>query len=188
MNITDLRGVLDRVNRLSERSKTIKGAGSSWSHIFDDGTETTYILNDVKPREELEDEILNVFIWLWNMKDYFKSVLKSRGDDPNKIEAHINLDERLTVCADIANGIKHGTLTISRSGLYPKLGELSYSVPGQSMKKLEFQGNEIEMEFKEFENILIKMPVLDINGNEIYQALPLVEHALNEWESIYASL
>ncbi len=59
MNISNVREVLDRANRLSERAKKINGAGSSWSHTFEDGTETTYILNEVKPRAELEDEILN---------------------------------------------------------------------------------------------------------------------------------
>jgi len=98
MNISDVKEILDRANRLSERAKTINGAGSSWSHTFEDGTETKYILNNVKPRAELEDEILNVFIWLWNMKDYFKSVLKNRGDNPNTIETHINSDKKLTVC------------------------------------------------------------------------------------------
>lgn len=179
---------MDRVNRLSGLAKTIKGAGSSWSHTFEDGTETTYILNEVKPRAELEDEILHVFIWLWNMKDYFKSVLSARGDNPETIENKINSDEKLTVCADIANRIKHGVLHKSRSGLFPKLGMLSYSIPGNSIKKLEFRGNEIEMDFKEYENIEIKMPITDQNGNQIYDALPLIQHALSKWESIYASL
>lgn len=188
MNISDVRIILDRATRLSDRASTIKGAGSSWSHLFPDGTETKYILNEVKPQAELEDEILNVFIWLWNMKDYFKSVLSMRGDDPNIIETRINSDNTLTVCADIANGIKHGALKTSRSGLFPKLGTLSYSVPQNSMKKLTFRGNEIEMDFKEFESIEIKMPVIDKSGNQIYEALPLIEYALNEWESMYASL
>lgn len=188
MNISNVREVLDRANRLSERAKSIKGAGSNWSHTFEDGTETTYILNEVKPRAELEDEILNVFIWLWNMKDYFKSVLTARGDNPKTIENKINADIKLTVCADIANGIKHGILNKSRSGLFPSLGTLSYTIPGGSMKKLEFRGNEIEMDFKEFENIEIKMPVTDKNGNQIDDALSLIQHALSEWEGIYASL
>lgn len=122
------------------------------------------------------------------MKDYFKGTLETRGYDPNKIEKLIDSDKKLTVCADIANGIKHGSLKNSRSGLYPKLGTLSYLVPSQSMQKLEFRGNEIEMDFKEFENIEIKMSVLDQSGNEIYQALSLIDHALNKWESIYAEL
>jgi len=188
MNISDVKEILDRVNRLSERAKTIKGAGSSWSHRFEDGTETTYILNEVKPGAELEDDILNVFIWLWNMKDYFKSVLKARGDNPETIENKINADVKLTVCADIANGIKHGSLKGSRSGLFPKLGPLSYSIPGESMTKLEFRGNEIEMDFKEFENIEIKMPVIDHNNKQIYDALPLIQHALSKWAGIYESL
>ena len=86
MNISDIKGIIERANRLSDRAKNIKGAGSAWSHIFEDGTETKYILNNVKPHEELEDEILNVFIWIWNMKDYFKSLLKNRGDAPNTID------------------------------------------------------------------------------------------------------
>lgn len=56
------------------------------------------------------------------------------------------------------------------------------------MQNLTFRDNEIEMDFKEFENIEIKMPVIDKNGKEICQALLLIDHALNEWESIYAGL
>lgn len=188
MNISGVKKILDRANRLAKNSKSIKGGGASWSYVFPNGVKTKYVLNEVKTHEELEDEILSVFIWLWSLKDYFKEVISYRGGDPKTVEAKINYDKNIMLSADIANGIKHGVIKNSRSTLFPKLGKLSYTVPQGSMKQITVRGNEIEMDFKEFENIEIKMPITDKDDNYIVDALYLIEYVLNEWEGMYATL
>lgn len=188
MNLVDANKVLERISRLSERTKNIRGDGSSWSYTFPDGIKTTYILNKVKPPEELEDEILNVFLWIWNFKDYLKESIKHHGGDTNRIEQMVNSDQKLAICADIANGLKHGSLSRTRSGKKPKLGVLRYRVPQRSMKRLTFRGPEIEFDFQNFEDIEIKMPIVDSLGNEIGQALDYLKYALDIWEQESAVL
>jgi hypothetical protein len=138
--------------------------------------------------EELEDDISNVFIWFWSFKDYLKGLIKHHNGDSQCIENLVNNDQKLSVCADIANGLKHGSLTRSRSGKYPVLGELGYTVPQNSMKKLVFRGPEIEFDFKNFESIEIKMSILDSTGSELGQALNYLDYAVNIWEQEFDSI
>ncbi|HEX3035264.1 MAG TPA: hypothetical protein VHT73_09040 [Thermodesulfobacteriota bacterium] len=188
MNINDVKNIFEQVSRLSSRVKTIKGEGAMWSYKFPDGSETRYILNEMKLPEELEDDIANVFIWLWNMKNYLKKALTHKCADSNKIESKVNSDSKLAICADIANLLKHGKLTKTRSGLFPKLGSLSYMVPQQSMKKITFRGNEVEFDYKDFENIEVKMSVVDSSGNKVGDAFEIINHTLNEWEQELKSI
>ena len=183
MNQENVKYILQRVSRISNRINSIQGSGTSWSYKFLDGFETKYILNGIKPIEELEDDIFNMFIWLWNLKDYLKELLKNKGKDPNSIETKVNSDQRLAICADIANSLKHGKLRKSRSGLFPILGKLSYSVPHQSLGKLTFRENEVEFDFKETNSIEVKLPVSDQSGNNIGDVFELISHSTSEWES-----
>jgi hypothetical protein len=188
MNIGDVKSVMERISRLSARAKNVKGTGSSWSYTFPDGIKTTYILNEIKPTEELKDDISNAFIWFWNFKDYLKEAIKHQGGDVGQIEEFVDTDTKLAICADVANRLKHGSLNRSRSGKSPVLGELGYTVPQKSMKRLVFRGPEIEFDFQNFQDIEIKMPVLDSSNKEIEQALSLLAYAIAKWEQEFAKI
>jgi hypothetical protein len=182
MNLLDVKKILDRITRISERTRTVNGAGTSWSYTFPDGVKTKYILNEVKPIEELEDDISNAFIWFWSFKDYLKELIKYQNGDSQRIEKMVNDDKKLAVCADIANGLKHGSLSRSRSGQYPVLGTLGYTVPQNSMKKIVFSVSGIEFDFQNFESIEIKIPILGSTGSELGQAFNYLDYAINRWE------
>ncbi|HDY86696.1 MAG TPA: hypothetical protein ENH82_01100 [bacterium] len=187
MNIAGAKIVLDRIARLSRRATNVGGDGATWSYTFPDDVKTTYILNEVKAQEELGDDILNVFIWFWSFKDYLKELIVHQGGDPSSIENKVNSDQKLAICADIANRLKHSSLNHSRSGKFPILGSLAYSIPQSSIKKISFRGDEVEFDFQDYENIDIKMPILDSSGNEIGQALHFLSYAIDVWEKEFAA-
>jgi len=188
MKYIEVKKVMERVSRLFELANSAKGNGTSWTYVFPDGIETTYILNDVKAMEELEDEIFNAFIWFWNFKDYLKALLEHQGGNPNRIEKLVNDDLKLAVCADIANRLKHGSLIRSRSGKYPTLGSLGYTFPQSAMKKLTIRGSGIEIDSQNHEDIEIKLPIVDPSNAEIGQAFDFLSYAIATWEKELESI
>ena len=128
MNANDVQQLFDRLGRFAEKIKVKKGDGYQWDYTFPDGVETTYILRNIRNLNDIEDEITSYFIWVWNLKDYLKGLSKFIGRDPKEIESFVNSDNSLTICADIANRLKHGDLNKSRSSLFPTLGKLNLSL------------------------------------------------------------
>ena len=188
MTYLEVEKVLERVFRLSEMAKNAKGAGVSWSCVFPDGEKTTYILNEIKALEELEDQIFNAFIWFWNFKDYLKALLKKQGENPKRIEKLVDDDQKLAVCADIANRLKHGSLDRSRSGKYPALEGLGYIFPQSTLKKLTFRGPEIELDFQNHEEIEIKMSVVDSSKRVLGHSLDYLAYAIGVWEKEFDAI
>ena len=184
MNLAEASKIIERITRLSKKSQEIKGDGSTWSYVFPNGVETTYIVNGLKSQEEMEDDISNVFIWLWSFKDYLKSIAKQQKGDGQYIENLVNNDQKLSICADIANRLKHGSLNKSRSGKFPSLGNLSYTAPHGTVRQIIFhkRTNAVEFNFQKHENIELKMAIYDSSGNELGQSLDYLSHAINFWE------
>jgi len=184
MNLAEASKIIERITRLSKKSQEIKGDGSTWSYVFPNGVETTYIVNGLKSQEEMEDDISNVFIWLWSFKDYLKSIAKQQKGDGQYIENLVNNDQKLSICADIANRLKHGSLNKSRSGKFPSLGNFSYTAPHGTVRQIIFhkRTNAVEFNFQNHENIELKMAIYDSSGNELGQSLDYLSHAINFWE------
>jgi hypothetical protein len=185
MNLAEASKIIERITRLSKKSQEIKGDGSTWSYVFPNGVETTYIVNGLKSQEEMEDDISNVFIWLWSFKDYLKSIAKQQKGDGQYIENLVNNDQKLSICADIANRLKHGSLNKSRSGKFPSLGNFSYTAPHGTVRQIIFhkRTNAVEFNFQNHENIELKMAIYDSSGNELGQSLDYLSHAINFWEN-----
>ncbi|RMG81030.1 MAG: hypothetical protein D6712_17050 [Chloroflexi bacterium] len=188
MNYLEVEKVLRRACRLAEMAKNAKGTGVSWSCVFPDGERTTYILNEIKTREELEDQIFNAFIWFWNFKDYLKALLEKQGKNPDRIEKLVNNDIKLALCADIANSLKHGALTRSRSGMFPKLDSIGYTFPQNTIKKITIRGPEIELDFQNHAEIEIKMAILDSSKNVVGQALDYLAYGIGVWEKEFEAI
>lgn len=184
MNLAKASKIIDRINRLSIKAQEIKGGGSTWSYVFPNGIETIYIVNGLKSKEEMEDEVANVFIWLWSFKDYLKSLAIEKNANGQYIEDLVNNDPKLSICADIANRLKHGSLNKSRSGKFASLGEFSYSAPHGTVRKITFHKttNAVEFDFQNHERIEFKMPIRDSSGNELGQSLDYLSHATSIWE------
>ena len=188
MNITEINSVFERLKRLSSRLDKKDGEGYQWSYTFPDGVETTYILKNIKNFEEIEDDISNLFIWVWNLKDYLKKLAEVNGRNPQEVEDIINSDNNLQICADIANVLKHGSLRKSRSHLYPKLSRLRFEIPHTALSSLTYRGKEIELNIAKTQEVLLSKPVLDKNENEIGDGLKILSDGLKRFENYFKKI
>jgi hypothetical protein len=182
MNITEINGVFERLKRLSSRLDKKVGEGYQWTYTFPDGVETTYILKNIKNFEEMEDDIANLFIWVWNLKDYLKKFAKAMSRSPQEVEDIINSDKNLQICGDIANGLKHGPERKSRSYI---LSRLQYEIPHTALSSLTYRGKEVELNIAKTEEVILSRPILDKEGNEIGDGLKILSDGLNRFEKYF---
>lgn len=185
MHIKDINDLFDRIKRLSSRLEKKEGAGHKWCYTFPDGLKTTYILKNIRNFEEIEDDIANLFIWLWNLKDYLKELAEANGRNPQEVEDIVNLDRNLQMCADIANRLKHGRLRISRSSSYPKLGRLQFQMPHTALSSITFRGQEIEFNVSKAHEVLLSIAVLNKDGDEIGDGFKIISATLSQWEKYF---
>lgn len=188
MNLDDLQKILARIKRIRARVEVQSGDGAEWSVKFSDGEIHEYAINGIKPFEEFEDDIENIFVWLWSLKDYVKQYAINKGRSGNWVEQKVNADENLCICADIANRSKHGQLNRSRSQKHPKLGSLSYELPHGSFNKITVYAHRVETDVSKPDEAILKMDVLDDEGNVLSDAFELLNYCLQSWEGIIVEL
>jgi len=138
MNKSDFTKLYDRVQRSHDAVYSKASSGFVQSHKLPDGSSTHIEVVGIKPPEQLEDELLNLFIWLWSMKDYLKTLCATRGIAGNRIEHIANVERSLSIAADIANRAKHGVLRESRSGDFAKLQNVRISIPQSAVASIAF--------------------------------------------------
>ena len=177
----DINKLFGRINRIKTRLESKDGLGTSWDCALDDGVVHKYTLNGIKNPEEIEDDIANAFHWLWSLKDHIKKS-SNQGDF---VEAQINGNSYLCICADLANGEKHGGLDRpSRSGKNPKLGRLKYQIPQAAMAQIAFGAFDVKIDVNNAHLVVLEMPILDECDNFIGDAFEYLEKCINAWESI----
>lgn len=125
---------------------TREGEGTSWSAQTSDGEIHTYIINGIRPLEEIEEDFATAYLWLWNLKDYIKELAIQKSLSADWIENQINADKEIVLSGDIANLIKHGRLNRSRSGKHPKLKRLKITLPQTSLGTMTFRSHEVEVD------------------------------------------
>jgi len=91
------------------------------------------------PDEKIQDEVLNFAQSVWHLKDRLKQWAKLQKKKIN-IEALSKQSVHLQVCADLANQKKHGRMS-NRSGLSPKLDEVSFDTSRSGMIELFYEGD-----------------------------------------------
>ena len=72
MNLDVPQKIVSRIKRIRTRVDVKSGEGTEWAVKFPDGETHEYAINGIKPFEEFEDDIENIFVWLWSLKDYVK--------------------------------------------------------------------------------------------------------------------
>lgn len=181
MKTEDINKLFGRINRIKERLNLKDGAGTSWDYAFDNGEVHKYTLKGVKSPDEVEDDIANAFIWLWSLKDYIKKPM----EDKDWVEGRINDNSCLSICADLANGLKHGSLDRkSRSGKKPKLGKLKYKIPQTAIGKLTVGAFDVGIDVNNAHLVVWEMPILDEQNNLIGDAFEYLDHCIDAWELI----
>jgi hypothetical protein len=129
-----------------------------------------------------------MFVWLWSFKDYLKVYAQSLGKSGRWVEAEASADPCLSMCADIANRVKHGNLRESRSGKYAQLGKLTYSVPQEAMGKITVRAFEVELDVSNSSLVTFEMPVLEGSGRAIGDAFKFLERGIVRWEELLSEI
>ena len=184
MKFEELKNIFDRAKRIRNRLEIKGGGGKNWLYTFEDNETHKYVINGVKPPEEIQDDIESTFVWLWSLKDYVKKYSVKNGKTKKWVEERINSDLSLCLCADIANSLKHGGLDrTTRSGKKPKLGPVRYTFEQDALESLVFHALKVETNIKNPEKVNLKMAVLD-GDVEIGDAFSLLDYGVKAWENI----
>ena len=176
--------LFSKLKRFNDKLKNISGGGTTWDYTFENGITNKYTITKFRDFESIQDDVENYFIWLWNLKDYLKSVAINK----QKVEDNINDNNNLKISGDIANHLKHSNLTNSRSGLFPKLGKLQVILKQKNISKIAFYKEEIKIEPIEVNEAELSLPIYDKNNKIIIDAFELIKEAEKEWEKIYKNL
>ena len=136
----------------------------------------------MKPPEQLEDDFLNLFVWVWSLKDYLKSCFEAKGLHGKIIEEIVNECPALTYVADIANRAKHGELRKSRSGDFAELTEVGYSAPQECIDKITVAGADVTLHIKCPQLVTIHAIVTTRRGSR-HEAQAVLNEAMECWET-----
>lgn len=194
MIAADLEKLFERIARIKRRIERHDGDGARWQYTFPEGDTTTYLLGGVKSPEVVEDEIRELLTWWWNGKDYLKKRARVAGGvSPNAIEEMVNNDRALAICADLANGQKHGGLDPShrpRSGEDPALAPVKYTANSSDggIRSIAFAAGGVVAAVFDPEKTEITMEVTNGAGVVVGDALELLEYAVSRWEEVLAQL
>jgi hypothetical protein len=188
MTDAEIKRLFERMTRLSSSLETRGGSGVQWEYRFPDGDVQNYRIVGVRPADEIEDDIAHLLIWIWSMKDHLIHLAKDCGRDPNEIEAAINANPALCLCADLANLLKHGRLRKSRSRLWPFLGRARYQIPDGAIDHLMFWEGNTGIHVKDASKVEITVPVEDQGGRPLGDAISISQEAIAFWEEEFEKI
>lgn len=171
--------------RAQKRLGIKSGVGTNWYAKVESGETHQYLLNGVKSPEEIEEDVLAAFHWLWSLKDNVKDYCEKKGASSRWVEIEISADPYLCVCGDIANRTKHpGLKKGSRSNKYPKLGRLKYTIPQQALASIVVGAFDVTTNVTKPELVSLEMPILSNEGKYLGDAFKYIGYSLKVWERI----
>lgn len=179
--------LFERLARHAKATKRQAGEGSAWQCTLSSGEVHIYVMAGVRTHADAMDSAENLIKWIWDSKDYLKKRAETVGRKGVEVEKFINQNIYLTVCADLANGLKHGGLDKSRkprSQRSPRLGEISFTVPQAAIGSLVFTDHHCEVSVSDPEKVGIKLPIFDENGEGIGDAFEFAYLAIQELEKL----
>lgn len=188
MTSEEIEGLFKWLARLVDASQVKGGNGMEWNHTFPNGETHRYIINKIRPLNEVEDSVCNLLIWIWNAKDYLKLRAEAKGQPAKFIEDYINSDPCLPTCGDLANRLKHGETTKSRSGKFPRLGSVCFSAPQSAISSLTFRAFEVAIDIGNPEGVDFCIPVLDKGEKEVGDVFNFIASAVASLERLRAGV
>lgn len=182
MTPSDLDAIRSRIHRAIGAVQVASGAGYEISDQAKGTDFTTHFRAvGVKAAEQLEDDFLNLFIWMWSLKDYLKTCFEANGLRGNAVEEAVNRCPALRYVADIANRAKHGVLRESRSSEFAKLVDVGFTAPQDSIERITVAGPEVTLHLKDTQMIHIHATVATKAGVRL-NALAVLNEAMQCWE------
>jgi len=188
MKTSEIDRLFERIRRISKEIEQKCGPGFQRNALFSDGMNVTYKVTNLKVPEQLEDDVINLCIWVWSLKDYLKALAVSCGKTAQLVQTIVNSDPYLPICADLANKLKHGTLKKSRSGQFPEMDRLECTLPHTALNSLTFKETEVEFDVATPSSVEITVPVYDETGKLQGDALKILEQGIASWEKLFANL
>jgi hypothetical protein len=168
------------VQRISTLARLQDGEGFV-QQFETDGQQQTVGVVGVKSPVQLEDELLQLFVWVWSLKDHLKDAYSSKGLDPQLIELLVNESPALQYVSDIANRAKHGTLTKSRSSTFAELVEVGITIPHSAMAKVVYVPNAVGVHVDKPKEVELCAKVQP-RGTEAIDAFAVLEESIAIWE------
>jgi len=184
MTSEDIDGLFKRLGRLVNATQVKAGSGTEWNYTFPNGETHRYIINNIRAHNEVEDAVGNLLIWIWNAKDYLKIRTETKGQHGRFIEEFINSDPNLPICGDLANRLKHGETSKSRSGKFPRLGSVFFTAPQSAITRFTFRAFEVSVDIGDPDGVDFRIPVLDKDGNELGDVFQVMTSAIEVLENL----
>ena len=182
MTPSDLDAIRSRIHRAIGAVQVASGAGYEISYQAEGTDFTTHFRAvGVKAPEQLEDDFLNLFIWMWSLKDYLKTCFEASGLRGNAVENEVNRCPALMYVADIANRAKHGVLRESRSSEFAELVDVGFTAPQDSIERITVAGPEVTLHLKDPQMVHIHATVATKAGIRL-DALAVLSEAMQCWE------
>jgi len=182
MKLLEVENLFKKLNRFGTKITTIDGPGISWEYTSEKGDTINYSITKIRELEGIQDDVENYLIWLWNLKDYFKSNVKNKSS----VEEFVNSNLNMKILADVANRLKHLNLNSSRSKLFPKLGKLEIVIPHKNFASIKFSGtNKVELEPFEANKCELYLPIIDNEENQLIDSFDLIDFAEIEWKKYF---
>jgi muconolactone delta-isomerase len=177
--LTELRARIQRV----QQAVCTKGAAKFTNSLsMDDGNIHSYSVFGVKSPDQLKDELLSLFIWVWSFKDHLKAAFAGVGLDKAIVEEAVNDSVSLQYVADVANAAKHGSLRESRSGKFAELIDVGWSVPQNAMEKISVGAFTVDLHVRNPEAAELYASIKP-RGGEAVDAFRVLEEAIAVWET-----
>jgi hypothetical protein len=181
MDIRALTSLRSRIARLLVLARTQSAAGFEQSHLLDDGSTHTYSISGLKSPEQLEDELLSLYVWVWSLKDHLKEAFRAKGWRAQDVEDVAKGSTHLLLVSDIANRAKHGQLRESRSGKWAELADVGWTVPQSSLSKISFGAFSVGIDVEKPEEVQLRAVVRLSDGVQL-DAFAVLEEAVVDWE------
>lgn len=183
MTPADLDEMRARIQRAFGAVASAGGSGYSKSYVAAGADFTTrFRAIGIKAPEQLQDDFLALFVWVWSLKDYLKELLTARGLRGEDVEDEVNGCRSLCFVADIANRVKHGTLRKSRSGEFAELRDVSHVVTQEGLERIVVAGPEVAVHVRDPQLVTIHATVVTSSGTR-FDALTVLNEAMHCWET-----
>lgn len=181
MNPETLEALRSRIRRIDLAAREPAASGYEQTHKLEDGTTHKYVISGIKSPEQLEDELLTLFVWVWSLKDHLRERYKAKHLDPRLVEDVVNQCPALQYVADIANRAKHGILRESRSGMFAELVDVGVNVPQKAISKIAVSAFSVEVDVEKSEEVELHAVIKRKDG-VVVDAFATLTEAICAWE------
>ena len=179
--INSLEEIWQRIERALTTIETKSDLSFSQLYVINDMA-TNLKVTGIKSPEQLADELLNIFVWLWSIKDYLIEVYKKFSLDHKIIEKLVNRTFTLQLISDIANRSKHGSLRKSRSKRYAILTKVGIGIPQKAVSQITVGADTITMNVSSAQEIKLRARIEDIDGQDICDAFEIIWSSIAIWK------